>query len=83
MHFRGTRERGILALAGVLMTEIGDDIAVEVVAWRWSMLAWLDFWNVIELFVVALAMGCALGYMCAVKVKKEKSSSDSSCSSPM
>ena len=68
----GTRERGILALAGVLMTEIGDDIAVEVVAWRWSMLAWLDFWNMIELFVVVLAMGVALGCKCATKVTKEK-----------
>ena len=57
---------------GALMTEIGDDIAVEVVAWRWSMLAWLDFWNMIELFVVVLAMGVALGYVCAAKVRKEK-----------
>ena len=47
------------------MTEIGDDISVEVVAWRWSMLSWLDFWNVIELFVVILSMGFALGYVCA------------------
>ena len=54
------------------MTEIGDDIAVEVVAWRWSMLAWLDFWNMIELFVVVLAMGVALGCKCATKVTKEK-----------
>ena len=39
------------------MTEVGDDIVVEVVAWRWSMLSWLDFWNVIELFIVVPSMG--------------------------
>ena len=38
---------------------------MEVVAWRWSMLSWLDFWHVIELFVVVLSMGFALGYVYA------------------
>ena len=54
-----------MALVGVLMTELGDDITVEVVAWRWSMLSWLDFWNVIELSLVILFIGFALGYVCA------------------
>ena len=39
------------------MTEVGDDIVVEVVAWRWSMLSWLDLWNVIELLSVVLSLG--------------------------
>ena len=46
-----------MALVAVLMTEVGDDIVVEVVAWRWSMLSWLDFWSVIELFMIVLSMG--------------------------
>ena len=62
----------LVAHTGVLMTEIGDDIAVEVVAWRWSMLSWLDFWNVIELFMVILSMGIALGYLCAVRVERAR-----------
>ena len=37
--------------------QIGDDISVEVVAWRWSMLSWLDTWSVIELCLVILAVG--------------------------
>ena len=41
------------------------EIPMEVVAWRWSMLSWLDFWHVIELFVVVLSMGFALGYVYA------------------
>ena len=69
---QGTGERGILALVAVLMTEVGDDIVVEVVAWRWSMLSWLDFWNVIELFMVVLSMGVALGCMCATKMKRTR-----------
>ena len=54
------------------MTEVGDDIVVEVVAWRWSMLSWLDLWNVIELLIVVLSMGVALGWLCATKVKKAR-----------
>ena len=61
-----------MALVAVLMTEVGDDIVVEVVAWRWSMLSWLDFWSVIELFIVVLSMGVALGCLCATKVKKAR-----------
>ena len=61
-----------MALVAVLMTEVGDDIVVEVVAWRWSMLSWLDFWNVIELFMVVLSMGVALGCMCATKMKRTR-----------
>ena len=38
---------------------------MEVVAWRWSMLSWLDVWHVIELFVVVLSMGFALGFVYA------------------
>ena len=41
------------------------EISVEVVAWRWSMQSWLDFWHVKELFVVILSMGFALGYVYA------------------
>ena len=42
------------------MTEISMD--AEVVAWRWSLLSWLEVWHVIEMFVVVLSMGFALGY---------------------
>ena len=42
------------------MTEISMD--AEVVAWRWSLLSWLEVWHVIEVFVVVLSMGFALGY---------------------
>ena len=54
------------------MTEVGDDIVVEVVAWRWSMLSWLDLWNVIELLIVVLSLGVALGWLYATKVKKAR-----------
>ena len=54
------------------MTEVGDDIVVEVVAWRWSMLSWLDLWNVIELLIVVLSLGVALGWLCATKAKKAR-----------
>ena len=54
------------------MTEIGDQIAMRVDDWRWSMLSRLDLWNVIELLVVTLSMGFALGYMCAVKFERAR-----------
>ena len=53
------------------MTEIGDQIAMRVDDWRWSMLSRLDLWNV-RLFVGTLSMGFALGYMCAVKFEKAR-----------
>ena len=56
------RERGILALVVLMAPQIGDDISVEVVAWRWSMLSWLDIWSVIELCLVILAVGFCIGY---------------------
>ena len=66
---RGSR-RPLAVVLVALMTELGDDITVEVVAWRWSMLSWLDFWNVIEIVLVILVLGFALGYLCAGKCKK-------------
>ena len=39
----------------------------EVVAWRWSMLSWLEVWHAIEMFVVVLSMGFALGYYYAMR----------------
>ena len=45
----------------------------EVVAWRWSMLSWLDVWHAIEMFVVVLSMGVALGYSYA-KRRNERAS---------
>ena len=60
-----------MALLATIMTAVGDDIVVEVVAWRWSMLSWLDFWSVIEMFGIVLSMGIALGWLCATKMKKK------------
>ena len=52
------------------MTDIGDKIAID--DWRWNMLSGLGLWNVIELLVVILSMGFALGYMCAVKFERAR-----------
>ena len=45
----------------------------EVVAWRWSLLSWLEVWHVIEMFVVVLSTGFALGYYYA-KRQNERAS---------
>ena len=57
--------------ADVSMTEI----SMEVVAWRWSMLTWLDCWHVVELFVVILSVGFALGYVYAKYKMRSKGAS--------
>ena len=56
----------------VMLNEVGDKIAMRVDSWRWGMLSWSDLWNVIELLVVTLSMGFALGYMCAVKFERAR-----------
>ena len=52
------------------MTEISFD--ADVVACRWS-LSWWQVWHVIEMFVVVLSMGFALGY-CYAKRQNERTS---------
>ena len=52
------------------LTVVVEQIAIRVDSGHWNMLSWLDLWDVIELLVVTLSVGFALGYMCAVRFER-------------
>ena len=54
----------------LLLEENFDQFVMRVDGWRLSQ--WLDLLNVIELIVVASAIGFVLGYMCAVRIERAR-----------